>query len=52
MIRRVTGSTSCDGSEAYPSLQPVIANVFEKPSTRIVRPARPGCEATELCSPS
>ena len=36
MKRRVSGSTSGSGTAAYPSRQPVIANVFEKPSRRIV----------------
>ena len=41
MIRRVTGSTNVVGSAANPSRHPVMANVFEQPSSRIVRSSIP-----------
>ena len=43
--KRVSGSTSASGTAAKPQRQPVIAYVFESPSSRIVRSSIPGSEA-------
>ena len=51
-ISRVRGSTSSEGTAAYPRRHPVMANVFEKPSRRIVRSSMPGSDAIDGASTS
>jgi len=46
---RVTGSTRAGGNTPKPSRHPVIANVFDQPSSRIVRSAIPGTSSTDAC---
>ena len=50
MMRRVMGSTSLGGMAANPRRHPVIAKVFEQPSSRIVRSAIPSRVAMLECS--
>ena len=47
---RVTGSTSAAGKTPKPSRQPVIAYVFDHPSSRIVRSAIPSKSSTLACA--
>ena len=49
MASRVTGSTRAGGNTPNPSRQPVIANVFDHPSSRIVRSAIPSTSSTLAC---
>src|SRR5260370_12692595 len=45
----VTGSTSAGGKTPKPSRQPVIAYVFDQPSSKMVRSAMPSKSSTLLC---
>ena len=50
MTSLVTGSTRAGGKTPKPSRQPVIAKVFDHPSSRIVRSAIPSTSSTLACS--
>ena len=49
-MSRVNGSTRCAGTAAMPRRHPVMANVFDHPSSRIVRSAMPSSAAMLTCS--
>src|SRR6202050_2399807 len=49
MAGRVIGSTRAVGKTPNPSRQPVMANVLDHPSSRIVRSAMPSTSSTLAC---
>jgi len=51
MSRVMTAWTTSGGNDANPSRHPVMANVLENPSSRIVRSSIPGTLAIDRCSP-
>ena len=49
---RVTGSTSDGGNTPKPSRHPVIAYVFDQPSSSTVRASIPSNSSTDACGPA